>query len=122
MQEFFKEYLKPDNKSRQQLLYVMNPVKFMQCEFLINYHEKVRGDKVCRQHLPLHRPSSPRAAAPATLQSRGTPSPACACQPLLCRELHGTLPCIPATLRCSALPCAGLLAPHAASPTTPPPR
>ena len=45
VQEFFKEYLKPDNSSRQQLLYVMNPTKFMACEFLINYHEKTRGDK-----------------------------------------------------------------------------
>lgn len=24
----------------------MNPMKFMSCEFLINYHEQVRGDKI----------------------------------------------------------------------------
>jgi hypothetical protein len=31
----------------RQLLYVMNPNKFMVCEFLIDWHERVRGDKVC---------------------------------------------------------------------------
>ena len=45
MQEFFKEYLKPECASKQQLLYVMNPTKFMACEFLIRYHEHTRGDK-----------------------------------------------------------------------------
>ena len=44
-QEFFKEYLKPECASKQQLLYVMNPTKFMACEFLIRYHEHTRGDK-----------------------------------------------------------------------------
>ena len=48
-QEFFKEYLKPDNRSRQQLLCVMNPTKFQACEFLIKYHSKDRGDKVSTQ-------------------------------------------------------------------------
>ena len=45
LQEFFKEYLKPECASKQQLLYVMNPTKFMACEFLIRYHEHTRGDK-----------------------------------------------------------------------------
>ena len=30
---------------RKTLLYVMNPVKFRYCQFLINYHES-RGDKI----------------------------------------------------------------------------
>lgn len=30
----------------RQLLYVMNPNKFMVCQYLINWHEQVRGDKV----------------------------------------------------------------------------
>ena len=53
-QEFFKEYLKPECASKQQLLYVMNPTKFMACEFLIRYHEQTRGDKVRPLHDPLH--------------------------------------------------------------------
>lgn len=32
--------------SCRQLLYVMNPNKFMVCEYLIKWHERVRGDKV----------------------------------------------------------------------------
>jgi len=44
--EFFREYLKKENGPRRQLLYVMNPNKFMATQFLIEYHERVRGDKV----------------------------------------------------------------------------
>lgn len=40
------EYLKKENASRRQLLYVTNPNKFRACQFLINYHEQQRGDKV----------------------------------------------------------------------------
>lgn len=46
MQEFFKEYLKPENSAKRQLLYCMNPNKFNSCEFLVNFHERVRGDKI----------------------------------------------------------------------------
>eukprot|EP00884_Botryococcus_braunii_P010983 jgi/Botrbrau1/19887/Bobra.0059s0008.1 len=45
-QEFFREYLKKENALRKQLLYIMNPNKFQACQFLIDYHERVRGDKV----------------------------------------------------------------------------
>jgi superfamily II DNA or RNA helicase len=31
---------------RNQALYVMNPAKFRACQFLINYHEQQRGDKI----------------------------------------------------------------------------
>ena len=41
MQEFYREYLKPSNAARRQLLYVMNPQKFQACQFLIQYHEQV---------------------------------------------------------------------------------
>ena len=41
-----REYLKPENSGRKQLMYVMNPNKFLACQFLINWHEKTRGDKV----------------------------------------------------------------------------
>ncbi|CAD7703650.1 unnamed protein product, partial [Ostreobium quekettii] len=44
--EFFREYLRKENSPRRQLLYVMNPTKFRMCQFLIDYHERVRGDKV----------------------------------------------------------------------------
>ena len=44
--EFFAEYLKKENKSRRELLYVMTPIKFMTCQFLIEYHEQHRRDKV----------------------------------------------------------------------------
>lgn len=30
----------------RQLLYVMNPNKFMVCQYLIDWHERIRGDKV----------------------------------------------------------------------------
>ena len=41
MQAFFNAYLDKSNKSRRQLLYVMNPNKFMACQYLVDYHEKV---------------------------------------------------------------------------------
>jgi hypothetical protein len=41
-----REYLKPENSGRKGLLYVMNPNKFMACQFLINWHERERKDKV----------------------------------------------------------------------------
>lgn len=41
-----REYLKPQNSSRKQLLYVMNPNKFMACQFLITWHERERKDKI----------------------------------------------------------------------------
>ncbi|GAX74989.1 hypothetical protein CEUSTIGMA_g2435.t1 [Chlamydomonas eustigma] len=44
--EFYSEYLKKENGPRRQLLYVMNPNKFRACQFLINFHEGQRGDKV----------------------------------------------------------------------------
>jgi ERCC3/RAD25/XPB C-terminal helicase len=44
--EFFREYLKQENAARRQLLYVMNPNKFMACQFLITYHEEVRQPSV----------------------------------------------------------------------------
>ncbi|KAG4999003.1 hypothetical protein JHK87_020075 [Glycine soja] len=44
--EFFAEYLKKENSKKRQALYVMNPNKFRACEFLINFHEGTRGDKI----------------------------------------------------------------------------
>lgn len=44
--EFFREYLRDENALRRQLLYVMNPSKIMACQFLIQYHEQYRGDKI----------------------------------------------------------------------------
>jgi len=44
--EFFREYLKPDNVPRRQMLYCLNPNKFQACQFLIEYHERQRGDKI----------------------------------------------------------------------------
>ena len=44
--EFFAEYMKKDNRRRREMLYVMNPIKFMTCQFLIEYHEQHRRDKV----------------------------------------------------------------------------
>jgi len=40
-QEFYREYLKPSNATKQKLLYAMNPNKFQACQFLIQYHEQV---------------------------------------------------------------------------------
>jgi len=42
--EFYKEYQKEKTR-KQALYYIMNPVKFQVCQFLIDYHEK-RGDKI----------------------------------------------------------------------------
>lgn len=44
--EFFAEYLKKENSKKKQALYVMNPNKFRACEFLIQFHERERGDKI----------------------------------------------------------------------------
>lgn len=44
--EFYAEYLKPQNSRKKQGLYVMNPNKFRACEYLIRFHEQVRGDKI----------------------------------------------------------------------------
>ena len=44
--EFYAEYLKPDNAARRQALYVMNPTKFRTCQYLMQYHEQTRGDKI----------------------------------------------------------------------------
>ena len=44
--EFYREYLKPENSSRRQALYVMNPAKFRACQFLVQYHEQSRNDKI----------------------------------------------------------------------------
>lgn len=43
--EFYQEYLAPDSSKRKRLLYVMNPIKFQICQYLIEYHES-RGDKI----------------------------------------------------------------------------
>jgi DNA excision repair protein ERCC-3 len=43
--EFYAEYLSTSSSSKKKLLYVMNPIKFRSCEFLIRYHE-ARGDKI----------------------------------------------------------------------------
>jgi len=40
------EYLKQNKAPIRHLLYVMNPNKFRACQFLVDYHERVRGDKV----------------------------------------------------------------------------
>ncbi|RMZ90063.1 hypothetical protein DV736_g2708, partial [Chaetothyriales sp. CBS 134916] len=42
--EFYEEYQKEKGKKRA-LYYMMNPVKFQYCQYLINFHEK-RGDKI----------------------------------------------------------------------------
>lgn len=50
-QEFYREYLKPSNTARRQLLYAMNPQKFQACQFLIQYHEQVETfSPHCRSH------------------------------------------------------------------------
>jgi len=44
--EFYREYLNPNaSNARKQLLHAMNPNKFRNCQFLLNYHEQ-RGDKI----------------------------------------------------------------------------
>ena len=52
-QEFFRAYLDKSNAARKQLLYVMNPNKFMACQFLVEYHERASlpilpYQRVCR--------------------------------------------------------------------------
>lgn len=44
--EFMREYMRLESAAKRQLLYVMNPQKFMACQFLIRFHEEQRGDKV----------------------------------------------------------------------------
>ncbi|KAI3943713.1 hypothetical protein MKW98_004218 [Papaver atlanticum] len=44
--EFFAECLRKENSKKRQALYVMNPNKFRACEFLIQFHEQQRGDKI----------------------------------------------------------------------------
>ena len=43
--EFYNAYLESKSANKQRLLYVMNPIKFRTCEYLIRLHEE-RGDKV----------------------------------------------------------------------------
>lgn len=43
--EFYREYLDTESNGRKTLLYVMNPIKFQYCQFLIKHHEQ-RGDKI----------------------------------------------------------------------------
>lgn len=38
-----REYLRLESAAKRQLLYVMNPQKFMACQFLIRFHEEVRS-------------------------------------------------------------------------------
>lgn len=42
VQEFYRAYLNKEHAARKQLLYVMNPNKFMACQFLVEYHERVQ--------------------------------------------------------------------------------
>ena len=42
--EFYQEYQKESNRKRA-LYYMMNPIKYQVCQFLIDFHEK-RGDKI----------------------------------------------------------------------------
>ncbi|KAL2902058.1 General transcription and DNA repair factor IIH helicase subunit XPB1 [Bienertia sinuspersici] len=44
--EFFAKYLEKENSKKKQALYVMNPNKFRACEFLIQFHERERSDKI----------------------------------------------------------------------------
>lgn len=44
--EFYAEYLKKENLGRRQALYCMNPTKFQTCQYLMQYHEQERGDKI----------------------------------------------------------------------------
>jgi len=44
--EFAREYLRPENSARRPLLHAMNPAKFRACALLVDYHERVRRDKV----------------------------------------------------------------------------
>lgn len=42
--QFYTEYLKETSRKKR-LLYAMNPIKFQNCQYLIQYHEQ-RGDKI----------------------------------------------------------------------------
>ena len=44
--EWAREYLRPENAGRRPLLHAMNPSKFRACALLVDYHERVRRDKV----------------------------------------------------------------------------
>ena len=44
--EFMRAYLRDEHGLRRQLLYVMNPYKFLACKALIAKHEATRGDKI----------------------------------------------------------------------------
>jgi DNA excision repair protein ERCC-3 len=44
--EFFKKYLQRDQASKRQVLYCMNPNKFMACQYLMQFHEQQRKDKI----------------------------------------------------------------------------
>jgi DNA excision repair protein ERCC-3 len=44
--EFYREYLRDANATRRPLLCAMNPSKFAACALLVDYHERVRRDKV----------------------------------------------------------------------------
>ena len=44
--EFFAKYLDPKFSMKKQVLYCMNPNKFMACQYLMTYHENFRKDKV----------------------------------------------------------------------------
>ena len=44
--EFFRKYCDPNFNNKKQVLYCMNPNKFMACQFLMQFHEQQRKDKV----------------------------------------------------------------------------
>ena len=44
--EFFKKYLQKDQAQKKQVLYCMNPNKFMACQYLMQFHEQQRKDKI----------------------------------------------------------------------------
>ena len=44
--EFYKKYLSNDIAAKRQILYCMNPNKFMTCQYLMQFHEKQRKDKI----------------------------------------------------------------------------
>ena len=44
--EFYKKYLSNDLAAKRQILYCMNPNKFMTCQYLMQFHEKQRKDKI----------------------------------------------------------------------------
>ena len=44
--EFFRKYCDANYGNKKQILYCMNPNKFMACQFLMQFHEQQRKDKV----------------------------------------------------------------------------